>query len=118
MEALKIWMQSQFDERKVEPNSALGGAIRYMKKHWAELTRFLSVRGAHIFLIDHGSPADCWLMCSPQDEDFHDLISARYEAASTIVTSNLDFSEWGKPFQTSYWQQQRSTACTTLLTES
>lgn len=30
MEALKIWMQSQFDERKVEPNSALGGAIRYV----------------------------------------------------------------------------------------
>ena len=48
MEALKIWMQSQFDERKVEPNSALGGAIRYMQKHWAELTKFLSVSGAHL----------------------------------------------------------------------
>jgi hypothetical protein len=48
MEALKIWMQSQFDERRVEPNSALGGAIRYMQKHWTELTRFLSVSGAHI----------------------------------------------------------------------
>jgi len=35
---------------------------------------------------------------SPQDEDFHDLISQRYEAASTIVTSNLDFSEWGEAF--------------------
>jgi len=35
---------------------------------------------------------------SPQDEDFHDLISARYECASTIVTSNLDFSEWGSAF--------------------
>lgn len=35
---------------------------------------------------------------SPQDEDFHDLISARYETASTIVTSNLDFSEWGGAF--------------------
>lgn len=48
MEALKAWMQAQFDEHKVEPNSALGGAIRYMQKHWAELTRFLSVSGAHI----------------------------------------------------------------------
>jgi DNA replication protein DnaC len=37
-------------------------------------------------------------MRSPQDEDFHDLISARYECASTIVTSNLDFSEWGGAF--------------------
>ncbi len=37
-------------------------------------------------------------MRSPQDEDFHDLISARYERTSTIVTSNLDFSEWGSAF--------------------
>jgi len=48
MEALKVWMQAQFDERKVEPNSALGGAIRYMQKHWTELTKFLSVSGAHL----------------------------------------------------------------------
>lgn len=37
-------------------------------------------------------------MRSQQDEDFHDLISERYERASTIVTSNLDFSEWGSAF--------------------
>jgi DNA replication protein DnaC len=37
-------------------------------------------------------------MRSPLDEDFHDLVSARYECASTIVTSNLDFSEWGNAF--------------------
>lgn len=35
---------------------------------------------------------------SPQDEDFHDLVSARYEKSATIVTSNLDFSEWGNAF--------------------
>src|SRR3990167_918962 len=35
---------------------------------------------------------------SPQDEDFHDLISQRYENTSTMVTSNLDFSEWGDAF--------------------
>jgi DNA replication protein DnaC len=35
---------------------------------------------------------------SPQDEDFHDLISQRYENTSTLVTSNLDFSEWGDAF--------------------
>lgn len=33
-----------------------------------------------------------------QDEDFHDLIAERYERASTIVTSNLDFDEWGEAF--------------------
>jgi len=37
-------------------------------------------------------------MRSPQDEDFHDLVSERYERASTIVTSNLHFSEWGSAF--------------------
>jgi DNA replication protein DnaC len=35
---------------------------------------------------------------SPQDEDFHDLISQRYDNTSTIVTSNLDFNEWGEAF--------------------
>jgi DNA replication protein DnaC len=35
---------------------------------------------------------------SPEDEDFHALISERYEQASTLVTSNLDFSEWGDAF--------------------
>lgn len=34
----------------------------------------------------------------PQDEDLHDLIAERYEKAATVVTSNLDFSEWGEPF--------------------
>lgn len=33
-----------------------------------------------------------------QDEDLHDLIAERYERVSTIVTSNLDFSEWGDAF--------------------
>ena len=34
----------------------------------------------------------------PQDEDLHDVISERYERRSTIVTSNLDLSEWGDAF--------------------
>lgn len=33
-----------------------------------------------------------------QEEDFHDIIAARYEVASTIITSNLDFSEWHNIF--------------------
>lgn len=37
-------------------------------------------------------------MHSPEDEDFHDLIAERYENRSTILTSNLDFSEWGDAF--------------------
>ena len=34
----------------------------------------------------------------PADEDLHDLIAERYEQASTIVTSNLDFHEWDQAF--------------------
>lgn len=37
-------------------------------------------------------------MAPPHDEDFHDLIGERYERAATIVTSNLDFPEWGDAF--------------------
>ena len=29
-----------------------------------------------------------------QDEDFHDVIAERYERKPTIITSNLDFSEF------------------------
>ncbi|OYW21117.1 MAG: ATP-binding protein [Burkholderiales bacterium 12-64-5] len=34
----------------------------------------------------------------PADEDLHDLIAERYEQAATIVTSNLDFTEWDQAF--------------------
>jgi hypothetical protein len=39
-------MFKQFKERRVEPNSGLGQAIKYMRKHWRKLTRFLFVPGA------------------------------------------------------------------------
>lgn len=35
---------------------------------------------------------------SPHDEDLHDLIDERYERGATIITSNLDFGEWGDAF--------------------
>jgi DNA replication protein DnaC len=35
---------------------------------------------------------------SPQDEDLHAVVAERYEKCSTIVTSNLDFDEWGDAF--------------------
>jgi len=34
----------------------------------------------------------------PADEDLHDLIAERYEQTATIVTSNLDFTEWDQAF--------------------
>jgi transposase len=46
MEGLKEWMEAQFRERKVEPNSGLGKAIAYLQKHWSKLTLFLRQPGA------------------------------------------------------------------------
>ena len=46
MEQLRTWLQAQLDEKKVEPNSGLGGAINYLLKHWERLTLFLRQPGA------------------------------------------------------------------------
>jgi hypothetical protein len=48
MTELHQWMKDQLEQKRVEPNSGLGEAIRYMLKHWVPLTRFLSVPGAPI----------------------------------------------------------------------
>jgi len=46
MQQLHDWLTRQLDEKRTEPNSALGGAIRYMLKHWEKLTLFLRQAGA------------------------------------------------------------------------
>lgn len=46
MDALRSWLDTQFKDKLVEPNSGLGKAITYMIKHWNELTQFLRVPGA------------------------------------------------------------------------
>ena len=46
MEQLKHWLDAQFEERTVEPNSSLGKAFHYLLTHWQTLTRFLEVPGA------------------------------------------------------------------------
>jgi hypothetical protein len=46
MQTLRTWLNAQFDERKVEPNSGLGTAIAYLLKHWDRLTLFLRQPGA------------------------------------------------------------------------
>ncbi len=46
MDGLKAWLVAQFEEKKVEPNSNLGGAISYMLERWVRLTRFLEIPGA------------------------------------------------------------------------
>jgi transposase len=46
MQLLHAWLTRQFDEKLTEPHSALGGAIRYMLRHWEKLTLFLRQAGA------------------------------------------------------------------------
>jgi transposase len=46
MQQLHAWLNRQLEEKLAEPNSALGGAIRYMLRHWEKLTLFLRQAGA------------------------------------------------------------------------
>jgi transposase len=46
VDALHNWLEAQFAERKVEPNSSLGKAITYLLRHWKPLTLFLRQAGA------------------------------------------------------------------------
>ena len=46
MDKLHRWMEAQLAEKKTEPNSGLGQAIRYMLRHWQPLTLFLRRTGA------------------------------------------------------------------------
>jgi len=41
MENLQQWMEAQFAQHLVEPNSGLGKAITYFLRHWKGLTTFL-----------------------------------------------------------------------------
>jgi transposase len=43
---LHAWLTRQLEEKRTEPNSALGGAIRYMLRHWNPLTLFVRQAGA------------------------------------------------------------------------
>jgi transposase len=46
IDQLHQWLRAQLDEKKVEPNSGLGGAITYLLNHWHRLTLFLRQAGA------------------------------------------------------------------------
>jgi hypothetical protein len=40
---LYLWIEEQFGQKLVEPNSSLGQALRYLQRHRKELTKFLSL---------------------------------------------------------------------------
>jgi hypothetical protein len=43
-----VWFRKKFKEKSIEPNSALGKAIAYLKRHWQKLTLFYREAGAPI----------------------------------------------------------------------
>jgi transposase len=45
LNTLRAWIDEQFQECLIEPNSRLGKAFAYVKNHWPGLTRFLEVAG-------------------------------------------------------------------------
>lgn len=46
MAGLEVWLREQIEGGQAEPNSGLGQAITYMRKHWTALTLFLREPGA------------------------------------------------------------------------
>jgi hypothetical protein len=46
MDALYAWLNRQFTDKLIEPNSHMGKTINYMLKHWHALTQFMRVPGA------------------------------------------------------------------------
>jgi DNA replication protein DnaC len=57
--------------------------------------QFAKISGADLLIIDDFGLKP---LKPDQDEDFHEIISERYERKSTIVTSNLDIPEWTDAF--------------------
>jgi len=57
--------------------------------------QFAKIAGVDLLIIDDFGLKP---LKPAQDEDFHDVVSERYERKSTIVTSNLDIPEWTDAF--------------------
>lgn len=46
MEQLHAYLLNLLESKQVEPNDSLGKSIKYMLKHWHQLTQFLRIAGA------------------------------------------------------------------------
>ncbi len=75
--------------------SQLLGSLHAARATHAFERKFASLIRVDLLIIDDFGLKP---LRSPQDEDLHDLVAERYERTATIVTSNLDFTEWGEAF--------------------
>jgi len=83
LERMKGWLLNQMDQHLIEPNSPLGKAVKYLKKHWDGLMGFCRHEGApldnnaveralklpiqnrknsYFFKTSHGADVGCLLM--------------------------------------------------------
>jgi transposase len=52
MEKLENWAKDGLAEKRIEPNSTLGGAVNYMLKRWLKLTAFLREAGMPLSSVE------------------------------------------------------------------
>ena len=64
----------------------------------------MTTKASLLIIDDYG----LFPLISPPDEDFYELIAMRHEQRSTLITSNLDFTEWDQVFVKNKPQKQTS----------
>jgi hypothetical protein len=99
LDSLHQWMQDQFTERKVEPNSPLGKAINYSLKRWSELTRFLEIPGVPLSNSDT-EQAIKWAICHRKNSLFYrtqngarngDIIQSIIKTCNSSNVNSFDY---------------------------
>lgn len=84
MQELVSWAQGLLDDRKVEPNSALGDAMGYLIKHHDHLLTFTRVEGASLDNNEMESALRTVVLARKNQLHFKEQIGAR---VSDIITS-------------------------------
>ncbi|HYX38089.1 MAG TPA: transposase [Oligoflexus sp.] len=99
MDSLHQWMQQQFTERTVEPNSPLGKAINYSLKRWTQLTRFLEIPGVPLSNCDT-EQAIKWAICHRKNSLFYktqngakngDIIQSIIKTCNSANVNSFDY---------------------------
>lgn len=99
LDSLEIWMKNQFENRRVEPNSPLGNAIKYSLKRWTELTRFLEIPGVPLSNTET-ERAIKWAICHRKNSLFYktqngakngDIIQSIIKTCNSSNVNSFDY---------------------------
>jgi hypothetical protein len=86
MDDLTRWLDTQVDDRLVEPPSSLGKAVASMQGHWETLTRFVSVAGAP---LDNKLVERAWKLGIRQRQNSLFYKTAYSASSASVLTSLL-----------------------------